>query len=270
MIQVSNFTKQQLRNYTYLELMQTITERLQSATSAVTNQKALAAISDFRQKVSAMDAAYKAASTSPLTAPLAEADRARDNAYGTISQVTKAMLTSGVTTLQTAAADLQTVLNTFRVQTSAQYNEESGAIVQLCQEMDNHTASLQTLNLTAVYQELKTQNTAVRTLLMQRNASQANDQTAVMKTHRAIVDAAFDNLRNHLNALLILDTSTALESLASLLNADINYVRTHSGQGTSTDTDTTVPDSTPSVDDNPAGGNENPNPGGSNPPVLEA
>jgi len=267
MTQVSNFTKNQLRNYTYLELMQTIVERLTAATGAVTNQKAVDAITDFRSKVSAMDAAYKAASSSPLTAPLAEADRLRDNAYGTISQVVKAMLTSGIASLETAAADLKTVLDTFRVSTSAQYNEESGAILQLCQEMDSHTASLTALNLTAVYAELKTQNTAVRTLLMQRNAAQANDQTAVMKTHRAIVDSAFDTLRAHLNALLVLDTTTALESLASLLNADINYVRQHSGQGTST-TDVVSGDQSPE-DSNP-GGSENPNPGGQNPPVLEA
>ena len=232
MAKLINFTKHVLKNYTYLELMQTITERLSGALAVITQPAVKDAVTAFTAAVSAMDADYKRATGSVLTSDLADADHARDLAYGSLSAVVTAMQTAGVKSLEDAAKELKTVLRTFKVNTSAQINEESGAILQLCQELDKHTAALATLSLTEVYAEMKRQNEAVRTTLKQRNEEQAFDELAVMKKHRAIVDAKYDTLMDALNAALFLGNAQ-LEQTVTIINADINYVKRHNGLTTS-------------------------------------
>lgn len=232
MTKLINFSKSYLKNYTYLELMQTITERLSGALAVITYPVVKDAVTAFSAAVSAMDADYKRATGSVLTSDLADADHARDLAYGSISAVVTAMQTAGVKSLEDAAKELKTVLRTFKVNTSAQINEESGAILQLCQELDKHTAALATLSLSEVYAEMKRQNELVRTTLKQRNEEQAFDELAVMKKHRAIVDAKYDTLMDALNAALFLGNAQ-LEQTVTIINADINYVKRHNGLTTS-------------------------------------
>ena len=236
MAKLINFSKHPLKNYTYLELMQTITERLSGALAVITYPAVKDAVTAFTAAVSAMDADYKRATGSVLTSDLADADHARDLAYGSLSAVVTAMQTAGVKTLEDAAKELKTVLRTFKVNTAAQINEESGALLQLSQELDKHTAALATLSLTEVYAEMKRQNELVRTILKQRNEEQAFDELAVMKKHRAIVDAKYDTLMDALNAALFLGNAD-LERIVLVINKDINYVKAHNGLGTTDTTD---------------------------------
>lgn len=231
MSKLNNFTKHLLKNFTYLELMQTITERITDALQSITIEPARQAALAFIAAVRKMDEEYKKATSSALTKPLADADDARDHAYSSFSAVVRAMEASGVAALVAAAKELIVPLNTYHVSPSAQINEESGAILQLCQELDKHTDAIATLGLTEVYAELKKQNDLVRSLLKERNAEQAFDQTGVMKRHRAIVDAAFDTLSDYFNAVICLYPTEDMERLVAILNKDIDYVRIHNGMG---------------------------------------
>ena len=281
MVKLINFSKHPLKNYTYLDLMQTVSERITAALPLITIEPAKKAALAFTAAVKQMDDEYKKATSSALTQPLTDADNARDLAYGSLSSIVTAMLTSGVPALEAAAKEVKVVLKTYSVSTAAQINEESGAMLQLCQELDKHTTALQSLGIHAIYEEMKKQNDLVRSLLKDRNAEQAFDQTGVMKKNRALVDAAFDAMSDHLNAILTLYPTEALEQTVTVINADINYVKRHNGLTTSDTGD--LPESSGTTDNgtgstgSPTEGNQSgtgtgttptPNPGG-NGGVLE-
>ena len=227
-------------------------------------------INAYQSAVGSEDQAYLVITKSDLTAPIEEADKARDNTYSGMTSMLDFMKRLGTADQQQAAERVIERVNYHNVKISDRYEDENEKIAQLVQDLKGGTlaADIATLNLTATVALLEQQNQQVISLMMQRQGDRSTQESNVMGKARAVTDAAYEDAVMVLNAFAVTEfngQSSPYDEIIRIINSDIDYYSQYvfnnaTATGTSTPdnpgTDTPGTD-TPGTDTPPSGGGDN-------------
>ena len=223
----SNFSSiSRQKNIRHLSWMKRFQERLLQI--ANTPARLASVINTFQSAVGSEDEAYLVITKSDLTAPIEEADKARDNTYSGMTSMLDFMKRLGTAEQQQAAERVIERVNYHNVKISDRYEDENEKIAQLVQDLKGGTlaADIATLNLTAPVALLEQQNQQVISLMMQRQGDRSTQESNVMGKARAVTDAAYEDAVTVLNAFAVTEfngQSSPYDEIIRIINSDIDY-----------------------------------------------
>ena len=261
-----NYVVQRQKNIRHISWMKRFLERLLQI--ANTPARLASVINTFQSAVGSEDEAYLVITKSDLTAPIEEADKARDNTYSGMTSMLDFMKRLGTADQQQAAERVIERVNYHNVKISDRYEDENEKISQLVQDLKGGTlaADIATLNLTATVALLEQQNQQVISLMMQRQGDRSTQESNVMGKARAVTDAAYEDAVMVLNAFAVTEfngQSSPYDEIIRIINSDIDYYwkyvfattatsgTTNNGGGTTNNPGTT---DNPGTGDNTGGG----------------
>ena len=217
------------------------------------------------------DQAYLVITKSDLTAPIEEADKARDNTFSGMNSMLDFQKRLGTPEQQQAAERVIERVTYHKVNISDKYEDENEKIAQVVQDLKGGSLAtdIATLNLTATVTLLEQQNQQVINLMKQRQTDRSTQESNAMAKARAATDAAFEDVVLVLNAFAITEfngQSSPYDEIIRIINSDINYYSQYvftnaTAAGTGTGTGTT----TPTTPDNPGTTTDPENPGTTDP-----
>ena len=174
------------------------------------------------------DQAYLVITKSDLTAPIEEADKARDNTFSGMNSMLDFQKRLGTPEQQQAAERVIERVTYHKVSISDKYEDENEKIAQLIQDLKGGSlaADIATLNLTATVNLLEQQNQQVISLMKQRQSNRSTQESNAMAKARALTDAAYEDAVLVLNAFEITEhngQSSPYDEVIRIINSDINY-----------------------------------------------
>ena len=209
------------------------------------------------------DQAYLVITKSDLTAPIEEADKARDNTFSGMTSALDFLKRLGTPEQQQAAERVIERVTYHKVSISDRYEDENEKIAQLVQDLKGGSlaADIATLNLTATVTLLEQQNQQVISLMKQRQTDRSTQESGAMAKARAATDAAFEDAVLVLNAFAITEfngQSSPYDEIIRIINSDINYYSQYvftnaTVAGVDTNTGTTTPTTPDNSGDNQGG-----------------
>ena len=249
----------------HLSWMKRFLERVQQISNAPA--RLAGAINALQAAVGGEDQAYLIITKSDLTAPIEEADKARDNTYSGISSMLDALSRLGTADQQQAASRVAERVAYHKVSINDRYEDESEKITQLVQDFKagSLAADIATLGLTATVNQLEQQNQQVISLMKQRQTDRSAVESNAMGKARLVTDAAYEDVVLVLNAFAITEyngQSSPYDETIRIINSDINYysqyvfTNTAAGGGTNNGGGTTP--TTPTTPDTPGTGTDTP------------
>ena len=214
------------KNIRHLSWMKRFQERLLQIANAPARLASV--INTFQSAVGSEDQAYLVITKSDLTAPIEEADKARDNTYSGMTSMLDFMKRLGTADQQQAAERVIERVNYHNVKISDRYEDENEKIAQLVQDLKGGTlaADIATLNLTATVALLEQQNQQVISLMMQRQGDRSTQESNAMGKARAVTDAAYEDAVTVLNAFAVTEfngQSSPYDEIIRIINSDIDY-----------------------------------------------
>lgn len=262
------FSKSRLRAATHITVMRNL---LQYANTLATlgNDRLTGLLATLAKCIDKEDDDYQVSTGSKFTADIEEADKTRDRAWGIIGNVVRAFAEGyGDAEHTNAAKAILDVITKHKVSVNDQFVQETGMINEFTQRADALAAEFATLNLTAVYANLKEGNAKVNEYIMLRQNERADLAVGELKDDRIATDAAYASFVDFVNALTIIQPSAALDKFIKEWNSYLNYVRVqilHDGQADGSDAEIPAdaeqaPEPTPGT----SGGNQGSGSGGSN------
>ena len=277
----SNFSSiSRQKNIRHISWMKRFQERLLQIANAPARLASV--INTFQSAVGSEDEAYLVITKSDLTAPIEEADKARDNTYSGMTSMLDFMKRLGTADQQQAAERVIERVNYHNVKISDRYEDENEKIAQLVQDLKGGTlaADIATLNLTAPVALLEQQNQQVISLMMQRQGDRSTQESNVMGKARAVTDAAYEDAVTVLNAFAVTEfngQSSPYDEIIRIINSDIDYyskyvfatnnsggTTNNGGGGSNANANDNTNPSTDSGQGENGGGGENTGGGGSN------
>ena len=236
------------KNIRHLSWMKRFLERvLQIANTPV---RLANVINVLQSTVGNEDQAYLVITKSDLTAPIEEADKARDNTFSGMTSALDFLKRLGTPEQQQAAERVIERVTYHKVSISDRYEDENEKIAQVVQDLKGGTLAtdIATLNLTATVTLLEQQNQQVISLMKQRQTDRSTQESGAMAKARAATDAAYEDAVLVLNAFAITEfngQSSPYDEIIRIINSDINYYSqyvftnaTVAGTGTGTGTGT--------------------------------
>ena len=256
------------KNIRHLSWMKRFQERLLQIANAPARLASV--INTFQSAVGSEDQAYLVITKSDLTAPIEEADKARDNTYSGMTSMLDFMKRLGTADQQQAAERVIERVNYHNVKISDRYEDENEKIAQLVQDLKGSTlaADIATLNLTATVALLEQQNQQVISLMMQRQGDRSTQESNVMGKARAVTDAAYEDAVTVLNAFAVTEfngQSSPYDEIIRIINSDIDYYSKYVFATTATSGTTNNGGGTtnnPGTTDNPGTGDNSGDTGG--------
>lgn len=224
MLTINIFKTYRLRAAAHLKTMQRFYDRVK--TVAFAHSAFAGYLKAFEDALAKEDADFKKQQGSDITAQIQEADQRRDRAYGTLITIIRSMAQGLGTDEQTeAATKLLRIFNTYKVDVSAQMDQQSGLTEQLCQDIDKSGIDMAVLSLTKVYEELKAANALVDQLLDARDDERTSQEVGALKADRVAVDEAYANLTMFVNAMVVLHPTDEIVTFVKQWNTVVNRVR---------------------------------------------
>lgn len=214
------------KNIRHLSWMKRFLERvLQIANTPV---RLANVINVLQSTVGNEDQAYLVITKSDLTAPIEEADKARDNTFSGMNSMLDFQKRLGTPEQQQAAERVIERVTYHKVNISDKYEDENEKLAQLIQDLKSGSlaADISTLNLTATITLLEQQNQQVISLMKQRQTDRSTQEGNAMAKARAATDAAFEDVVLVLNAFAITEfngQSSPYDEIIRIINSDINY-----------------------------------------------
>ena len=250
-IQISpiGYVLQRQKHIRHLSWMKRFLERVQQISNAPARLSGV--VNVLQTAVGSEDQAYLVITKSDLTAPIEEADKARDNLYSGLTSMLDALSRLGTAEQQQAAGRVVERVAYHKVSISDKYEDESEKIAQLVQDLKDGSlaADIATLGLTATVNQLEQQNQQVVNLMKQRQTDRSAVDTNAMAKARVVTDAAYEDVVLVLNAFAITEyngQSSPYDEAIRIVNSDISYysqyVFVNATASGGTTTGTTSPD----------------------------
>jgi hypothetical protein len=173
------------------------------------------------------DEALKKIIKSEYTAKIQEADKARDEIFSGMVEITRASLKHYDETARAAAGRLKIVLDTYKNIDKKTVNEQTSAVTNLLQELKGKYApDTAAVGVDGWAAELETRNNALGALIRERFDESASKSDIVLKEARAQVDKQYRTIAERINALVIVEGADVYESFIRRINAIIaKYAR---------------------------------------------
>ncbi len=184
---------QRLRNNEHFEFMRHIQNIV--AAAGAENLRVAPQTTAHAAALADEDTALKKITKSALTARIAEADAARDEAFEGLLNSVRAARVHFLPAAREAAVSLGIIMDTYGNVARLAIEEESSAVYNLCRDLTTrHADACETLGLMPWITELNTRNRAVQTLIESRYEEGAAQTPLVMKQARGVVDEAYGAL----------------------------------------------------------------------------
>lgn len=205
MTKIPSFDKTRLRYGAHFSVMTSFSEKV--APLAESESMLTAAYNAFKSALDYEDGAIKIARASEYSDQILKEDTKRDRLYSNGKATVEMWVALGIEPMATAAKAVLKEYNNYKVETTAQYDQETGLMMNFLQSFEAAAMKekLQTLGLTAVFEQMKIANDAVRSLISQRGDERATNAAFDIKKARQSTDAAYDKLVERINALQVLD-----------------------------------------------------------------
>lgn len=239
--QIQEMNLVRLKAATHFSYVKSILEHAEA--DAVINSKVATGVADLKKAFKVEDDALKVSSKSLVSDKIAQADSERDALYIAYKKAVQNAV--GVAAFVEAAAVLWQHIKDYKIDTKAQYDQETGLLDNLITDLEGkYQEQVAKLGLTAYVSALKDANAQVRVLLDQRTEEKIALQVANTKTARAEVDAHYLGLIQMVNSLAVVNGIADYESFIDYVNAQItryrrealgNKASSSTGEGTGTD-----------------------------------
>ena len=266
---MSNFlrpNKNKLTNAQHYEFMDVFITVLTEA--GFTAAKITALLSQLRTAFAEEDRYYMIARASEIIALRDAADKRRDNFYGRVHAVIKAWAGSGIAAMEPSANMLKKVFDLYKVNTSAQVDEESGQIDNLITDLSasDMQSALQTLGVMPLYQTMVEAHQETKSYRLEQGQEESEKVTGALRKARKDTDGLYDELTYLIEAFTkTADDPAPYEAFIKKWNGTLKIYQdmldrksgstTNSGGGT-----------TPTTPDTPSGGGRTDTPGTDTPP----
>jgi hypothetical protein len=169
-----------------------------------------------------VDEALKKIVKSALTAKIHDADLARDDTFAGLLDVCRGMCRHFTPAVKDAALKVQIVLDTYGNVAGKSLNEETSAIYNLVQELqDKHPEDLAATGLAEWVAELKTRNNAFEALVKERFDETARKTDVVLRDARKAADEAYKKICDIINVYVLLEGEANYADFIKTLNAVI-------------------------------------------------
>lgn len=163
---------------------------------------------------------------SRYTEDIAGADQLRDDIHRGFELFVQAFLHSRNPEKQQAARNIQIVINTFGNFRDRPYNEETAIITSFLNKLEaDCKADLEVIGAGGWMDDLTEANSRFNDLMNVRFDENAGQEYINLRDTRRQMEAAYAELSNVINALLLLARDPALQTLADKLNERIAYYR---------------------------------------------
>lgn len=253
MAKIPSFDKSRLRYGAHFSVMTSFGEK--AAPLAESESMLTAAYNAFKSALDYEDAAIKIARASEYSDQILKEDTKRDRLYNNGKATVEMWVALGIEPMATAAQAVLKEYNNYKVNTTAQYDQETGLMLNFLQPFETAAMKekLQTLGLTAVFEQMKIANEAVRSLISQRGDERAANAAFDIKKARQATDAAYDKLVERINALQVLDETGKYNAFIAWWSQEVARIKQQILNANA--------NLNPNANPNPNGnGNDNPNP----------
>ena len=139
---------------------------------------------------------YMQARTSELVAQRTAADRRRDDFYARLHAIVRAWANSGDPAHEAAANELIKVFRLYKVNTSAQIEEETGQMENLKTDLETteNTARIEALHATWLFQQMCAAHEEVKSIRLQEGTEQSEKVAGALLAARKECDKLYDSL----------------------------------------------------------------------------
>ena len=163
---------------------------------------------------------------SHLTEAIKEEDKVRDTYYRSIVALVKVALKHYSAEVRTAAARLKILLDTYGDVAKLSYDEQTAAIFNLMQELENaYKNDVALCRIKDTVDELKASNNRVDDLIQTRMEEDSAKNKDVMKELRAETDAVYNEIRKFINAGVIFEGPAKYEAFIGEMNTLVDRYR---------------------------------------------
>lgn len=244
MSKIKTLPRKNMRNGVHFSVDEAFLAKLKAA--AFTQTRLTALITDFEAAFADEDKYLQMSRASELTAQLAQADDERDKLYSLVKQTVASWLLAGIDPQATAAKALQTVVDTYKIDVNAQYDQETGLLTNFLTDTltDTNAAHLETLGLTDAVTLLKERNELVKTLLASRSEERGAQTLGALKIAREKCDEIYSEIVSVIESCSVLmDDTEPYETFISEWNAEVERIKQQlkrKGSSASTTTATTT------------------------------
>jgi hypothetical protein len=256
---IPNFQKTKLRYGAHFAVMSAFDERV----APLCEQEPLLSTwyAAFKSALTHLDTAVKIARSSDYSKLIMKEDTKRDRLYSNGKMTAEMWSELGIEPQATAARAVLHEINIYKIDTKAQYDQQTGLMINFLQPFESAEMQTQltTLGLTAVFTQMKAANEEVRRLLALRGNERAENAAYDLKSARQATDEAYENLVERINAIALINPSESWNTFIAQWSAEIARIKQQILSQT-TQTGDDEGGTTPSGGDD--GGNETPTGGG--------
>ena len=221
---IDNLNLHALRNNEHYQFMTDVENLIKDATTeilGITTQH-----SAFANALNALDSSLRVEKGSSKSAKVHELDKLRDKTWRAIKKRVDATTDSPVEEEVSSAKMVRRVISLYGNIRKMSYNEESAAISNLVDDLQNETNAthVEQIGITAWVTFLKEQNQAFQEVFDQRNTELAKRQNGDVRSARLVIDPLYKQMIDRINATITLDMAAeGVESFVNQLNEKIKY-----------------------------------------------
>ena len=222
MATIQNFQKGKLKNAQHFAFIQAFISALEA--DGFTAVRIVSKLSELRSAFAIEDHYYMQVRASEIVAQRAEADERRDRFYGRLHRLVMAWVGSGREQFDEAATALNRIFKLYKVNVSAQMDEETGALENLITDLSTPQmqAHLATIDGTYLYQHMSEAQNQVKTLRMEQGVEESQKVYGALAAARKACDALYDELCVIINgASSFADDPTAYDTFIRKWNGTI-------------------------------------------------
>ena len=225
MAKIPPFNKTHLRYGAHFSVLTSFGEKV--APLAESESMLTGAYNEFKSALDYEDAAIKIARASEYSDQILKEDTKRDRLYNNGKATVEMWVALGIEPMATAAQAVLREYNNYKVDTTAQYDQETGLMLNFLQPFETAAMKekLQTLGLTAVFEQMKIANEAVRSLISQRGDERAANAAFDIKKARKATDAAYEKLADRINALQTLDETGKYDAFIAWWSQEVARIK---------------------------------------------
>lgn len=182
----------------------------------------------FKTALDNEDAVLVLSRKSNKTDEIANADKARDNAYVGYKYTVKGFTYLGSGAQYEAAKVLSQHLTDYQIDTKMSLSRQTGLMTNFIEDLEaTYSEQIESLGLTPFVTMMKDGNEKVKAGLQSRDSERAGQSKAAMLSARTDTDAAYQSIVDKINALYLVDTTNTNEYVTTIdeINAQIKHYK---------------------------------------------
>lgn len=222
MKKINTIDTHSLTNGAHYNFMEAIYTNLNSI--LLYGEKLQTEIPVFKTKLDNENAVLVLSRKSDKTDEIANADKARDNAYVGYKYAVKGFTYLGSGAQYEAAKVLSQHLTDYQIDTKMSLSRQTGLMTNFIEDLEStYSEQVESLGLTPFVTMMKNGNAKVKAGLQSRDSERAGQTKAAMLSARADTDAAYQTIVDKINALYLVDTTNTNEYVTTIdeINAQI-------------------------------------------------